>query len=171
MTGVRRWRVWAGVLAVAAVGSASCSAADEGKEVADSTMPVFATVAETSPSSPSSSGTEVTTTASPSLAVSTSIAVTPGTAGPSVPTSTVGAGDDVWMVIEVVDGDTIDVATETGAATVRLIGINAPEVGECFYDQATTALRFIVGSRPVRLVRDRVGCRSVRAAVAIRRAG
>ena len=38
---------------------------------------------------------------------------------------------------------------------MRLVGINAPEVGECFYDQATTALRFIVGSRPVRLVRDR----------------
>ena len=65
-----------------------------------------------------------------------------------------GVGGDVWTVTKVVDGDTIDVANETDEATVRLIGINAPEVGECFYDQATTALRFIVGSRPVRLVRD-----------------
>ena len=35
-----------------------------------------------------------------------------------------------------------------------MIGINAPERGECFYDDATAALRFSLGDRDVRLVRD-----------------
>lgn len=36
--------------------------------------------------------------------------------------------------MSVVDGDTV----ETSAGTVRIIGIDAPELGECGYDEATT---------------------------------
>lgn len=37
-------------------------------------------------------------------------------------------------MVSVVDGDTI----ETSIGTVRIIGIDAPELGECGYDEATT---------------------------------
>lgn len=38
------------------------------------------------------------------------------------------------MVVSVIDGDTI----ETSAGTVRIIGIDAPERGECGYDDASS---------------------------------
>lgn len=70
------------------------------------------------------------------------------TAGTSAP-----AGD-LWRVDEVIDGDTIRVSGPDGEVTVRLIGMNAPEEGECFHDEATAALRFALGSEGVRLTRD-----------------
>ena len=64
------------------------------------------------------------------------------------------ADDALWDTLEVIDGDTIRVSGPDGEQTVRMIGINAPERGECFYDDATAALRFSLGDRDVRLVRD-----------------
>lgn len=71
-------------------------------------------------------------------------------------TSTAEAGGDGsgWTVVEVVDGDTIQVAGPDGRERVRLIGINAPEQGECFYDRATAVLQELVAGSEVRLVRD-----------------
>lgn len=58
-------------------------------------------------------------------------------------------------VARVVDGDTIDVLMGDGTGdTVRLIGINAPETGECFSTQSTAALELLVGGRHLYLVRD-----------------
>jgi endonuclease YncB( thermonuclease family) len=85
--------------------------------------------------------------------------VVAGTAAPS-PTSPESrpADDDLatqlWTVVEVVDGDTIRVAGDSGEATVRLVGVDAPERDECFHEEATDALRFAIGSAGVRLERD-----------------
>ena len=64
------------------------------------------------------------------------------------------ADDALWETVEVIDGDTIRVRGPDGEQTVRMIGINAPERGECFYDDASAALRFSLGDRDLRLVRD-----------------
>lgn len=65
-------------------------------------------------------------------------------------TSTTGAPG--WAVIEVIDGDTVRVQGPMGAWTVRLIGINAPEDGECFADRAARELARLVTDAPLRLV-------------------
>jgi hypothetical protein len=41
-------------------------------------------------------------------------------------------GEVVWIT----DGDTIDVVTDEGEINVRLDSINAPDRGECFYEEA-----------------------------------
>lgn len=59
----------------------------------------------------------------------------------------------------VVDGDTIGLGN---GETVRLVGIDTPEVGECGYEAATASMRRLVLGRQVRLTvskedRDRYG--------------
>lgn len=76
-----------------------------------------------------------------------------GLASASDPSPSVPA-DAAWTVTQVIDGDTLRVAGPAPEETVRLVGINAPEHGECWADQATAALVGIVGAGPVRLVRD-----------------
>lgn len=61
---------------------------------------------------------------------------------------------DGWHVREVIDGDTLRVTSADVEETVRLVGVNAPEHGECWADEATTALATLVADRPVTLVRD-----------------
>jgi micrococcal nuclease len=56
---------------------------------------------------------------------------------------------DPWLVTDVIDGDTIDVARGATEMTVRLIGVNAPESDECWSDEATAALVALVGPGPV----------------------
>lgn len=56
-----------------------------------------------------------------------------------------------YLVEQVVDGDTIVLADDT---RVRLLGINAPESGECYGLEATTALRDLVEGEQVRLEKD-----------------
>ncbi len=46
----------------------------------------------------------------------------------------------VVSLVQVIDGDTIEVDTGTAIESVRLIGINAPEQDECHGDTARTAL-------------------------------
>jgi endonuclease YncB( thermonuclease family) len=59
-------------------------------------------------------------------------------------------------VVEVVDGDTLEVRLDRGdVEEVRIIGINAPEDGECLADEATARLRELVDGRVVELRRDR----------------
>jgi endonuclease YncB( thermonuclease family) len=84
-------------------------------------------------------------------------AVVAGTAEPLATVADRAApdGDGLWTVVAVIDGDTIRVSDAGGEHTVRLIGIDAPERGECFYEEATDALRFALGSEGVRLQRDR----------------
>jgi len=60
-----------------------------------------------------------------------------------------------WELVEVIDGDTLDVAGPDGSVVrVRLIGINAPELGECLYDEAADALRALASGGEIVLVTD-----------------
>lgn len=62
--------------------------------------------------------------------------------------------DTTWVVSAVTDGDTIAVTRHGLEESVRLVGINAPEHGECWADESTAALEAIVGTGPVWLQRD-----------------
>jgi len=74
------------------------------------------------------------------------------------PTSTTTA--TTARVVAVIDGDTITVATDSGTARVRIIGINTPEIGrngkpsQCYADQARTFLDDLVYDRTVTLTVD-----------------
>jgi micrococcal nuclease len=57
-------------------------------------------------------------------------------------------------VVRVVDGDTIVVHIDGRDEDVRLIGIDTPETGEDFAEQATNALESLVGGASVRLETD-----------------
>lgn len=63
-------------------------------------------------------------------------------------------------VVAVVDGDTIDVATDAGSVRVRLIGIDTPEIGrggavdECYAQEARDFLNDLVYGRSVQLQAD-----------------
>lgn len=60
-----------------------------------------------------------------------------------------------WALVDVIDGDTLDVTSAVeGQRRVDLIGINAPEPGECMADQATNALRFLAADHELKLVPD-----------------
>jgi len=55
------------------------------------------------------------------------------------------------VVTRVIDGDTIEIA---GGERVRYIGIDTPEVGEPYYQEATEANRNLVEGKRVRLEKD-----------------
>ncbi|MEA2288314.1 MAG: micrococcal nuclease [Solirubrobacteraceae bacterium] len=57
-------------------------------------------------------------------------------------------------VTRVVDGDTIHVSVDGRDETVRLIGIDTPEVGECGFRAASRALGELAAGRRVELVAD-----------------
>ena len=56
---------------------------------------------------------------------------------------------DSGVVTRVVDGDTVEVA---GIGTIRVIGIDTPERGECGYDKASQVMADLVLDRTVTLV-------------------
>lgn len=53
-----------------------------------------------------------------------------------------------WYVARIVDGDTLELGN---GKTVRLVGIDTPEVGECGFEAASDALARLVLGRQVRL--------------------
>jgi len=58
-------------------------------------------------------------------------------------------------VVDIIDGDTIDVRLEDGHEyRVRYIGIDTPERGELFYSEASNYNEEIVSGKAVTLVRD-----------------
>jgi micrococcal nuclease len=60
--------------------------------------------------------------------------------------------DDLWLVTNVVDGDTIDVRNASGTQErVRVIGIDTPEHGECGFGPATSVLQQLILGQQVRL--------------------
>jgi len=71
------------------------------------------------------------------------------------PSSEIAAPGDGAVVVEVVDGDTVVVSVERERERLRLVGINAPERGECLADEAARRLRDRVDGREVALVTDR----------------
>lgn len=62
-------------------------------------------------------------------------------------------GDDAtWAVVQVIDGDTLDVRRDGVTERVRLIAVDTPERDRCGYDEARAALSALVGDGPVHLV-------------------
>ncbi|MCY4109524.1 MAG: thermonuclease family protein [Chloroflexi bacterium] len=58
-------------------------------------------------------------------------------------------------VVDVIDGDTIEVAIDGAIETVRYIGIDTPEIGQRCAPEATETNRRMVSGKRVMLVRDR----------------
>lgn len=57
-----------------------------------------------------------------------------------------------YKVIKVVDGDTLDI---NNSERIRLSGINTPETGECYYQEAKEKLAELVLNRDIFLEKDR----------------
>ncbi len=57
----------------------------------------------------------------------------------------------LYQVGQVIDGDTIKLKDGT---KVRLIGVDAPEKGECFYEQARKGLSSLLDNQAVKLEKD-----------------
>ena len=58
---------------------------------------------------------------------------------------------ETYEVSQIIDGDTIRLSN---GEKVRLIGINAPEQGQPYYDAATEKVRELIGDEPVTLEKD-----------------
>jgi endonuclease YncB( thermonuclease family) len=57
-------------------------------------------------------------------------------------------------VVRVIDGDTIDVSIGDKVYRVRYIGMNAPEIGKPYYQEATDKNKELVEGKTVLLVKD-----------------
>src|SRR3989344_6243619 len=60
----------------------------------------------------------------------------------------------LYTVSRVIDGDTFELADEE---VVPLVGIDAPEEGECYYDESKEALRKLIEGKEVELRKDVTG--------------
>lgn len=67
---------------------------------------------------------------------------------------TIPAGGETAAVVDIIDGDTIDVDLGGQTYRVRYIGINTPERDQPCYSEATEANRALVENQTVTLVRD-----------------
>ena len=59
--------------------------------------------------------------------------------------------DGKVYVAEVIDGDTFKLQNGT---RVRLLGIDTPEKGECYYEEARDELKKLIGNKVVRMDKD-----------------
>lgn len=60
--------------------------------------------------------------------------------------------EETYEVTKVIDGDTIEIQT---GETVRLSGINAPETGECYYQDSKDRLKKLILNKKVSLEKDK----------------
>jgi endonuclease YncB( thermonuclease family) len=65
-----------------------------------------------------------------------------------------GPTGEQGVVVNVIDGDTIDVRLSSGEARVRYVGVNTPERDEPCYSEARRANADLVQGQTVTLVRD-----------------
>jgi endonuclease YncB( thermonuclease family) len=63
-----------------------------------------------------------------------------------VTTTTTTIPDDEWRITRVIDGDTVEVVRNDREYTVRIIGIDTPERGECGYQEATDYMSTLVST-------------------------
>lgn len=114
------------------------------------TPPVAPSVTAPATSAPPDSTAPIpeTTSAPTVVAAETTIGASTATAPP---TSALG---QVASVTGVVDGDTLTVDMAGSTESLRLIGINSPENGECYSDEASARLVELVAGREVTLVGD-----------------
>lgn|GEM_PF-840299 len=98
-------------------------------------------------------------TSSPTVTASTATA----TATAPTQATLATASADTWTVSRIIDGDTVEVRSDGTMETVRVVGIDTPERGECGFSEAGEALGRMVLDQPVDLVpgaqdnRDRYG--------------
>lgn len=97
----------------------------------------------------SATSSSVTTTSTTTTRVTT----TTTTSTTTLPTTTAASAAGV-TVLSITDGDTMRVLVDGVNEPVRLIGINAPEGGECMAPEAATRLAELVGDGPVVLESD-----------------
>ncbi len=71
------------------------------------------------------------------------------------PSTVASEETDYWRSTEIVDGDTLYVSSALGELEVRLVGVNTPEAGECFGQEATEALAELVAGDDLVLLVDR----------------
>ncbi|HSP27701.1 MAG TPA: lamin tail domain-containing protein [Ilumatobacteraceae bacterium] len=81
--------------------------------------------------------------------------VEPNATGTTPPVSLPEGSTGSWRSARVVDGDTLELSSPRGEVTVRVIGINAPESGECFGEEAADALDAMVAGEELVLIADR----------------
>jgi micrococcal nuclease len=98
----------------------------------------------------SAPATSATATTSPLPAPTSSV---PSTTGTTVAVYPVPDGE-MARVVSVHDGDTLTAVVGGAREKVRLIGINTPEIGECYADEATRRLEELVDGRDVLLSTD-----------------
>lgn len=102
----------------------------------------------------SSTSSSVTTTSSTTTPlVTTTTASTTTTTSTTLPTTTATPAAEV-SVLSITDGDTMRVLVDGVNEPLRLIGINAPEGGECMAPEAATRLAELVAGGPVVLESD-----------------
>ncbi|HZD22236.1 MAG TPA: lamin tail domain-containing protein [Acidimicrobiia bacterium] len=131
--------VWAG-----RAGQDTTTASSTTSSVARPTTTTSGVVAPTT-TAPTATTIGITTRIGP-VATATSNADGPA----PLPPGWVSAG-----VVAVVDGDTIHVRLDDGSVeSLRLIGTNAPEAGECFANEATLWLTTLIQGQPVHLEPD-----------------
>ncbi len=99
---------------------------------------------------PTEASVEIEASVETDAPIETDVAAGPVVAEAAVlPPTTTPTPAPAPTVARIVDGDTVDMSDGT---TIRLIGIDAPERGECGADEATAALEMIVGDQGVALV-------------------
>ncbi len=72
----------------------------------------------------------------------------------SVDATAEGMIEEIAEVTRVIDGDTIEVEIDGRTYRVRYIGVDTPERGDLFFDEATDANRVLVEGETVKLVKD-----------------
>ncbi len=90
----------------------------------------------------------------PTVTTNPSSPPAPTTGEPRSSTADGPDGSSGVELVRVIDGDTFTVSIAGSISEVRLIGINAPESGECWSGPATEALTNLLGTGPLRLERD-----------------
>ena len=99
------------------------------------------------------SSTDSSVTAAPSTASATTLEPVTTPAPKTTRPETATAGQE-FVVVSITDGDTIRVIVDGVEERLRLIGINAPEGGECMAAEATALMTTLLTGKTVRLESD-----------------
>ena len=115
-------------------------------------LPTATAVPPTRTRAPTPTPRPPTPTARPTATPLPPTAVPTPTAVP--PTATAALDGETATVVDVIDGDTIDVNVNGSIERVRYIGIDTPERGDACGSEATQANAALVAGQTVRMVRD-----------------
>ncbi|KQP65251.1 DUF2510 domain-containing protein [Nocardioides sp. Leaf285] len=138
----RRLTAAAAVLALVALAGAVGAEEDRPAEAA-SGDPVATAPRPTDPAT--APGPTPTDAVEPAADASTDPAATGAGSGRAAPAQRPPRPPRTYLVTRVVDGDTLELGDGT---TVRLVGVDTPEVGECGSEKATALLsRLVLGAR------------------------